>query len=166
MKTPLFAIVALAIASSLHAQPVAFDRLAPAWSLEHQRAAEVLSNVSLWSTVGVDTWSAWQAPDRRAAFLRQGLRYGVVESAALITKLIVHRDRPCAPACGVDAPSRSFLSGHTALAFAAGAGGRRVIVTMPLAASTGYFRIAANRHWLTDVLAGAGVGLITRGALR
>jgi len=30
---------------------------------------------------------------------------------------------------------------------------------VPLAAATGYFRIAADRHYLTDVLAGAGVGL-------
>jgi membrane-associated phospholipid phosphatase len=30
---------------------------------------------------------------------------------------------------------------------------------VPLAAATGYFRLAADRHYLTDVLAGAGVGL-------
>ena len=30
-----------------------------------------------------------------------------------------------------------------------------------VAAETGFFRIYNNRHWLTDVLAGAGVGILS-----
>jgi membrane-associated phospholipid phosphatase len=65
----------------------------------------------------------------------------------------------------------SFVSEHSAEAFALLASTTRAtaarhrptmwlwIAGVPLAAATGYFRIAADRHYLTDVLAGAGVGL-------
>lgn len=65
----------------------------------------------------------------------------------------------------------SFWSGHTATAFALataagtvsflrGDGDRGWVlgVGLGLAATTGYLRIAADRHWLTDVLAGAAAG--------
>jgi hypothetical protein len=66
--------------------------------------------------------------------------------------------------------SLSFPSGHTATAFAAaeflrkeykdvsiwyGVGGYAV------AAVTGYLRIYNNKHWLSDVIAGAGVGIFS-----
>ena len=71
---------------------------------------------------------------------------------------------------------RSFPSGHTAFAFA-GAGllclqtqsvtsGQLPIggsaacpAALGLAAITGYFRVQGDAHWLTDVLAGAAIGL-------
>ncbi|MDB4955675.1 MAG: phosphoesterase PA-phosphatase related protein [Myxococcales bacterium] len=81
----------------------------------------------------------------------------------------VHFGLPGAP--GVD-DNLSFFSGHTALTFglATSAGiiaHRRhyklepVIwgVGMTLAATTGYLRIAADKHYLTDVLVGAVVGV-------
>lgn len=67
--------------------------------------------------------------------------------------------------------NESFVSGHTAEAFAlvvsatrvTAARGRKTrwlwISGLPLAVATGYFRVAADKHYLTDVLAGAGVGI-------
>ena len=65
----------------------------------------------------------------------------------------------------------SFYSGHTNLAFSLVAATGTVAmlrgyraapwiwgVGLPLAASVGYFRIAADRHYLTDVLTGALLG--------
>ena len=47
-----------------------------------------------------------------------------------------------------DGSSRnSFPSGHTATAF--------------MGAGTGFFRMYNNRHWLTDVLTGAGIGILS-----
>lgn len=43
----------------------------------------------------------------------------------------------------------------------AGLGGPRLEFALPLAVSTGGLRVAADKHWLTDVLAGAAVGAIT-----
>jgi membrane-associated phospholipid phosphatase len=108
-----------------------------------------------------------------------------IESGALtgavlnIVKHRVHRPRPysryCVPDCADDLDAHkarvSFFSGHTALAFsfAVSAGTIASMRSYPhagwvlgsglaLATTTGYLRIAADRHYLTDVLVGAVVG--------
>jgi len=64
----------------------------------------------------------------------------------------------------------SFPSGHTAQAFLAANflrheyGDKSVwysIAGYALATSVGIFRIANNRHWVSDVLAGAGIGMLS-----
>lgn len=158
MKALLFALALVLSATTVDAQPVPIDRLAPAWSVQHRHLAEFASNVTLWSTVAIDTWDAAHAAEPKRALFTEGIRDGSVMALGVVVKVLVHRTRPCAPDCGVDDPHYSFWSGHTALAFASS--GRRVQITIPLAASTGYFRIAADKHWLTDTLAGAGIGAL------
>jgi membrane-associated phospholipid phosphatase len=96
-----------------------------------------------------------------------------------LAKFAAGRQRPFAYALGPgerDHPADpdddlSFFSGHTTLTFALAAsvgtvatmrGYRWAPLTWTLggtlAATTGYLRIAADRHWLTDVLTGAVVG--------
>ena len=62
----------------------------------------------------------------------------------------------------------SFPSGHTAIAFASAEFLRREywdtspwigVAGYAMATSTGLFRMYNNRHWFTDVVAGAGVGM-------
>lgn len=78
-----------------------------------------------------------------------------------IFKKVVHRERPD----GSDA--LSFPSGHTSSAFALATVaekhyGWKVGVPSYLAASAiGFSRISNNRHYLSDVLAGATLGVIT-----
>lgn len=128
-----------------------------------RKAADVAS----WLTVGAaltldvsahctDTWDACHD-----ALVLSAVRIGVTVGATALIKHIVHRDRPCAsftPACtpGND----SFYSMHTALAFSS-LGGPRIAIAIPLAVSTGGLRVAAGKHWWTDVLVGAGVGALT-----
>jgi membrane-associated phospholipid phosphatase len=98
-----------------------------------------------------------------------------------ITKLLVARERPYVNALAPDAAGRrvhttdddvSFFSGHTSEAFALAAATGTVatmrgyrwaavpwIVGGGLAAGTGYLRIAADRHWFTDVLVGMVIGV-------
>ncbi|NQV37720.1 MAG: phosphatase PAP2 family protein [Candidatus Marinimicrobia bacterium] len=70
-----------------------------------------------------------------------------------------------------DEGNLSFFSGHTSHAFAIGTSTAMMLsrsyperekwiwgTTMSLAAATGYFRIAADKHYMTDVLGGAVVG--------
>jgi len=159
MKALLLALACALMATAVTAQPLPIDRLTPAWSAEHQRAASILSNVTLWSTVAIDTWDSFHADDPKKALLEQGVRDGAVMGLGLVVKVLVHRRRPCAPACGVDNPDYSFWSGHTALAFAS-VGRRRIAITVPLAIGTGGLRIVSGKHYLSDVLAGAAVGAL------
>lgn len=64
----------------------------------------------------------------------------------------------------------SFPSGHTALAFMGAEFLRREyrdtkpwigLIGYSVATGTGLFRMYNNRHWLTDVMAGAGIGILS-----
>lgn len=96
-----------------------------------------------------------------------------------ITKYAVGRERPFlrtqrehgeAMTHGAD-DNLSFFSGHTSISFALAVGAGSIAslrgyeqapwiwaIGVPLAALTGYLRIAADRHYFTDVLTGALVG--------
>jgi membrane-associated phospholipid phosphatase len=109
----------------------------------------------------------------------------VVQSAIVVsllqhvTKLAAARQRPYAhyAAPGTLVPSEednvSFWSGHTSLGFSLAVSAGTVATTrgyelapyiwvsgLALAATTGYLRIAADRHYATDVLTGAVTGSI------
>lgn len=90
--------------------------------------------------------------------------YVMMSATVLGLKKITHVERP-------DGSSfNSFPSGHTATAFA---GAEFLwqeykdksiwygITGYAVAAGTGIFRIVNNRHWLTDVAAGAGIGILS-----
>lgn len=96
------------------------------------------------------------------------------------TKYFVARARPytigASPellAAGTDPPDAmlSFFSGHTNFTFAVATSGATImtlrgyrhawvawLVGLPLAATTAVLRVAADKHWLSDVLVGAAVG--------
>jgi len=109
----------------------------------------------------------------------------VLESSALSlavtqgTKYLFRRERPWAHAGEVPEGERmgsrdstlSFASGHSSLSFSMavtfgslaslrGDDGKEWVwaTGLTMAAATGYLRIAADRHYLTDVLAGAAIG--------
>jgi membrane-associated phospholipid phosphatase len=136
------------------------------------------------ATLGLDALAAShdRAPggSGRDAFL-------VLEATVLaldvnqVVKLLVARERPYVHARPLDENGRrrhtddddvSFFSGHTTEAFALTAATGTVatmrgyrwaaapwVVGGVLAAATGYLRIAADRHWLSDVLVGMLVGV-------
>lgn len=66
--------------------------------------------------------------------------------------------------------SHSFPSGHTATAFMGAEFLRREygdvsswigVAGYAVATGTGFFRMYNNKHWLTDVIAGAGIGILS-----
>lgn len=96
---------------------------------------------------------------------RMALTYTVVAAVTLSSKyLFVDRVRPDGSA------SNSFPSGHTATVFA-GAEMLRLeyknvtpwigVAGYSIATITGCLRVYNDRHWMTDVLAGAGVGFLS-----
>lgn len=156
---------ALAIALVLLASPVSAQALRPidgwlhAAPTEHARHVwEGLSWGTAVAAIGVDTWESWRAEDRKRAFVRQGIRLGAQQSVVIGLKYLVHRTRPCAPACGLEDPRKSFPSGHTAMTCTS-VGRKHLGVTVPLMVGTGVGRVRGGKHWVTDVLAGCGVGV-------
>ena len=104
----------------------------------------------------------------RSNFADRVLLYGLSHYISKITvdnlKGVTNRLRPD----GSD--RRSFPSGHTATAFAAAefmrleyrdASPIYSIAAYTAAATTGALRVQHNKHWFTDVIAGAGVGILS-----
>lgn len=95
-------------------------------------------------------------------FTAQAMTIGVESAVVFGGKKITHRRRPDSSG------PNSFPSGHTAFAFASAAildaeyGAEYPWISAlgyTAATATGIGRILNNRHWTTDVLTGAGVGL-------
>ena len=99
--------------------------------------------------------------DRSVIFVTS---YVIMATTVLSLKSIVKEERPDG------SNNNSFPSGHTATAFA---GAEFLwqeykdksiwygIAGYAVATGTGLFRIYNNRHWLTDVTAGAGIGILS-----
>ena len=153
-------------------------RAALVW--ERRKVADTLSNVGLAVTpawaLGSLTISA--AADKRLSAVDPLL---VVESTMVamlvnqIVKFEVARERPDVHhgvvARGGSEDNVSFFSGHTTWGFASAVAAGSVASIrgyrgapavwaggLAFAAATGYLRIGADRHWLSDVLVGAAIG--------
>ncbi len=95
----------------------------------------------------------------------------IAGTAYLLTGLSVYGLKSLTKIERPDGSSRnSFPSGHTATAFAGAELLRKEywdvspligIAGYVVAAGTGFFRMYNNRHWLTDVISGAGIGILS-----
>ncbi|UYQ94071.1 phosphatase PAP2 family protein [Chitinophaga horti] len=93
-----------------------------------------------------------------------GMSMAIMNATVFTTKRLTQQHRP-------DGSNfSSFPSGHTANAFAGAELLRREfsevsplygIAGYAVAATTGYMRIRNNKHWFSDVVAGAGVGILS-----
>lgn len=158
-------LLVLALQAPGFAQQLAVDRATPPLPTANERlAADVASWSMVVTTIALDTKASWDAPNRGRAFALEGARLGVTFGVTYGLKKLIHRQRPCAPSCGIDNPDFSFPSAHTAFAFSTfprGDTGPRLAFIWPLALGAGAGRVMAGKHNLTDVLVGAGVGVLT-----
>jgi len=123
-------------------------------------AAQVpVSSVPDWASYGTAAANpvaaaaqAWRAPDRGCRFGQLALAEGIGNAAALTLKHFVVSPRPCV-GCAPD----GFPSGHTTNSFVGVTRDWRYGVLFGVA--TGGLRMAAHRHTLPQVLAGAAVGI-------
>ena len=99
--------------------------------------------------------------DRTMLFLMSNI---ITNASVYSIKTLSHQMRPDGSAF------TSFPSGHTAEAFANAEFLRQEykdvspwygVAGYAMAATTGYLRMYNNKHWLSDVVAGAGVGIIS-----
>jgi membrane-associated phospholipid phosphatase len=115
----------------------------------------------------VGSWSigAWVKDERMQEFGRDASE-SLLLSTVLVTglKYSINRTRP-------DGGSYSFPSGHTITAFCVGPvvtkywGWEAGIPAYVLAAVTGLARVEGNHHYLSDVLAGATLGIVIGNAV-
>jgi membrane-associated phospholipid phosphatase len=95
-------------------------------------------------------------------FEAQLLTEGIVE----LTKVAVHRPRPTVPEGETQAAGFSFPSGHAAITFATATvfqqhfGWKAAVPTYALATYVSMSRLHDNRHFASDVVFGAAVGVI------
>jgi membrane-associated phospholipid phosphatase len=150
---------------------------------ESARTADILSTVLdaavPASALGFLLLSANGAGDFNAGLVDSLLVTEAVAGALLVNqvvKLLVARKRPYAffehdVGYSRSEDNLSFYSGHSSLAFSAMAAAVTVAsmrgypgvaifagVGFTVAAGVGYLRLAADQHWMTDVLVGAAVG--------
>lgn len=129
-------------------------------------------------TLGTHAWLDWQNNDGKS-FYEDAV---VISEATLLAGLVgqaiqfsVGRERPDTHYLGAhanqNARNTSFYSGHSTIAFALATSSGTVaslrqreeapliwVGSLALAGFTSYLRIAADRHYLTDVLVGAAAG--------
>lgn len=111
-------------------------------------------------TVGVENRSQWGRLLVSSAF-----SYAVMATLVNLTKYTVRESRPDSQ------KKNSFPSGHTATAFASATilhkeyGLTRSLwysaAGYAVATATGVMRVMNNRHWASDILAGAGIGIFS-----
>lgn len=118
----------------------------------HNKLANTISNITLGSDITGQVIKSFKSSDRKRALECLAAKNGLTLGSTEIVKLLVHRTRPD----GSD--MKSFFSGHSAMA--AVNSGWNFQVSIPLVFGTGYTRMAANRHFASDVLVGASVGFI------
>lgn len=148
MTRALLTLLCVVLGASL----LAADDTPAAWAPEHRSLANAISNATVYSAIGLDVYHDLKTSDRKWRTAGcDALKYGLVELTVNGLKRIVKKERPD----GTD--HLSFPSGHTANAFAA-VNGWKFGVNIPLAEATAYFRTAANKHDLWDVLGGAAIG--------
>ena len=157
MLKPLAIVMTLSVSfvllveSSVSAQP-SIDksaRNALVWDTKNQRKADIISTVLVAAALALPcSVNGMRADTRWTCLENEGIRVGLGIGGALLVKRLVHRVRPD----GSD--DKSFFSGHTVLACAA------TVRTKfwALCPAVAYGRVAANKHWLTDVGTGAAVG--------
>ncbi len=156
------------------------DRTARQWLLRPERAEQAnrLSDALAYVAVPLACTAAlYSVPTRRQPFLADALR--VTRAATLagavnqVIKFVAPRERPFAAETGAKGRDRygSFFSNHTSAVSAMAAAttrlacwrGARMWYGAPLfalALFVGLLRIVSDRHYLTDVLAGAAFGTV------
>lgn len=143
----------------------------------HSIRAELQENIDSRFTIDDFTQYAPMAATYALGFCGVRGRHGFIDKTILLgtayalmgisvntLKTLTRVERP-------DGSSKnSFPSGHTATAFMGAELLRREywdvspwigIAGYAVAAGTGFFRMYNNRHWMTDVVAGAGIGILS-----
>jgi|GEM_PF-2606349 len=158
--------------------PNVLDRWARKARWDEPCKAGRLSYLSLGAAGAIALLPMSHESSGRAWMENAGVVADSVAATVILTQVVkyaVRRDRPASNPCHPGSPTEadrnlSFFSGHAAVAFALASSARETArlrgrsadnwfwAGAGAAALTGYLRVGGDRHHLTDVLVGAGVG--------
>lgn len=134
------------------------DKVKAALKWENEALANEFSDYLMYSlTIGPMGYALGQEERRWQKFSAVVAGQLAVAGMTHVTKAVSNRTRPNGKS------DTSFFSGHTSSAFAGAASicnFEKELCTPALlaATATGYLRIAANKHWASDVIVGGAVG--------
>lgn len=114
------------------------------------QSANTLSNITVYSQLGIDTIDSVMHENKWKALKCQAIRLGVSNGINYTVKSLVKKERPD------KSDFKSFYSNHTSNAFVSS--GWRFEFGIPLASVTGMLRIKARKHDWVDVGVGALAG--------
>lgn len=115
-----------------------------------QKVNDTISYVTVFSNIGLDTISAFRAPDRKCSLISEGIKIGSTIAISELLKHFINEERPD------NSDNKSFPSEHTALAMTTS--GWSVGFGLSLGIGTGVERVTANKHHWWDTLAGGSIG--------
>jgi membrane-associated phospholipid phosphatase len=168
--------------------PTSLDRSArDALRLGQPRAAALASDVMLYTMAfgALFAPAAWRRDYTQVEFNATVVAAEALTATALVTSAVKLAARRLRPARWAGRPgdeagtgdATSFFSGHTSVSFAAATLATRFAydldwltsdtrwlvpaVAYSAATTVGLLRVAADKHWTTDVLTGAAVGVLT-----
>lgn len=147
MKIQLLAIVLILSAGPAMAQePTPFR-----WG-SHEAIPARISDGLVTAQIIAAVVSDWRAPDRKQAFIHSGCSAAVAVLWSEGLKRLIHRDRPD------HSDRKSTPSMHTGLTTALA--GWKPAVGASFAVGVAWGRMGAGKHYGTDVLFGAGLGIM------
>lgn len=141
MQSYKIVIILLLFSSNLYAEPNLF-----VW--KDKKTANTISNVLVASQLTLNTIHSLKSNNKGHALKCQALELATTIGVAEVTKLMVHRWRPD------HSNNKSFFSEHTAISSVSTGWSFQIGLTI----GTGITRMGANKHYLSDVIVGAGVG--------
>lgn len=155
-KNMITILVAFAYGASAFADIDDVVREKVVW--DNKKLAATISDYTVGATVVAPFGFALSGNDKERKTLITASAFGVSQLVNSIVKVTVRRKRPNGE------NDFSFYSGHTTTAFT-GAGLvclyqdiGSCLAMLGLATSVGYLRIAADKHYFSDVVVGAGLG--------
>lgn len=118
--------------------------------IDERKVYDVISYVTAGVQIGADTIHSITSNDKKKEIKQQLIRDGITIGVSELLKRTVHKSRPD----GSD--NMSFPSEHTSLT--AASQGWNFYIGIPLTGVTGFGRVKAKKHYILDVLVGAGIG--------
>jgi hypothetical protein len=127
----------------------------PVYAQDDHQLINIISYVSVATSLTIDTINSLESTDKADAFKRQAIRTSITVGASELLKRIIHETRPDA------SDDMSWPSEHSALScVSVNVGdGKKFALEFPIAFVTMLGRVQAHKHYWWDVLSGCGIGI-------